>query len=67
MLIYAALNLCIVEIQPNSSDLQNRYRDDKRTCRWKLTDTDPARPQDPSSQSSLGLYLGRFYCIVVIQ
>lgn len=40
MLIYAALNLCIVEIQPNSSDLQNRYRDDKRTCRWKLTDTD---------------------------
>ena len=25
MLIYAALNLCRVEVQPNSSDLKNLY------------------------------------------
>lgn len=52
MLIYAVLNLCRVEIQPNSSDLQNLY--------WKLTDMDPVWPQEPSSQRSLLLDWERF-------
>lgn len=55
MLIYAVLNLCSVEIQPNSSYLQNRYRDCGRTYKVTLNDTDLSRPWDPSSQRSSGL------------
>lgn len=40
MLIYAVLNLCTVEVQPDSTCLQN-----PDSVRWTLNDTDRPRPQ----------------------
>lgn len=61
MLIYAVLNLCGVEIQPNSSCLQKRSGDYRTICKVDAEGHRPCQASGPSTRGSWGLGVRRLY------